>query len=80
MQTAMHTLDTRAVRKYNNDIPNEIQKFLDNTSEARFMKHVDVKEVEEEKPVVKDMFDNSTIDTAKDVLDIELEHLRLKVF
>lgn len=48
--------------KYNNDIPNEIQKFLDNTSEARFMKHAEVKEVVEEKPVVNDMFDNTTVD------------------
>ena len=49
--------------KYNNDIPNEIQKFLDNTSEARFMKHAEVKEeFVEEKPVVNDIFENSTID------------------
>ena len=49
--------------KYNNDIPNEIQKFLDNTSEARFMKNSEVKEeFVEEKPVVNDMFENSTID------------------
>ncbi len=49
--------------KYNNDIPNEIQKFLDNTSDARFMKHAEVKEeIVEEKPIVKDMFENSTID------------------
>ena len=49
--------------KYNNDIPNEIQKFLDNTSEARFMKHAEVKdEVVEEKTVVNDIFDNTTVD------------------
>lgn len=49
--------------KYDNDIPSEIQKFLDNTSEARFMKHTEVKEdVVEEKPVVNNILDNSTID------------------
>ena len=49
--------------KYDNDIPSEIQKFLDNTSEVRFMKHTEVKEeVVEEKPVVNNILDNSTID------------------
>lgn len=49
--------------KYDNDIPSEIQKFFDNTSEARFMKHTEVKEeVVEEKPVVNNILDNSTID------------------
>ena len=40
----------------------EIQKFLDNTSEARFMKHAEVKEDVEEKPVINNILDNSTID------------------
>ena len=36
---------------------------MDNTSEARFMKHAEVKEeFVEEKPVVNDIFENSTID------------------
>ena len=48
--------------KYDNDIPSEIQKFLDNTSEARFMKHAEVKEEVEEKPVINNILDNSTID------------------